>query len=597
MHGNRSHVSHRTSDDTLRLVLETYNEMQKSHQQSSTPLSKSKEDKEPSLMERLREGMEQFCKLHTPKKAEELMLQLLGVKKEKETITKKQPRKSSGRSEQQKTRPAKTDGTPAEADIDPKALFSQLFGGISTALAARPLDELASALIRQLNNPDTTERNQLYQRYLRREQEKAPIFLDIPRSDATSRDLYKFLASAGFAREQRLYGELLIHEDNEKGWDYLKQAAAQDEPRALFLMTEHYLEQYNDPHHEKKQECADRARKSLMRSAQLKYPPACELLAQAHWAETAGLNFPRNSSKAIALLDQSISLYTDSRVADQTAGEDLRHVCDSLRIVRTHMHNLSAGNIKLQDGFHPSYEALKIASYSCDNANGLRARLYFIRHRMEQQKHIHQIDCFNRTKLHCVPITIVNDPLLNWSGLCTPSYPNSNTHSYNISVNSAFYAPESTAKRYTQEWYKAFFYREMRINNTLAHELAHGYFLSRYPWIANFSTADARLTYEGHATQAACALIRSLYFEGSSKKLSSEQYAQRHTSKEYSEYFYWFHKACHSPSGIVFWKHLDDWERKANPKGSDPVNMPQVPDEGKKLWAPTCFGRAFYGYM
>ncbi len=433
----------------------------------------------------------------------------------------------------------------------------------------------------------------LYPRYLNGVRDCYPLFLDAPIDSDYHRKLYNRLARFKDARGMRLLGEQMIEEGDNEGWDYVEQAAASSEPRALFLLALRYKTGRGNATRD-----GAKAFEKLNLSARLGYAPAYEMLAQIQWDGDG--NFGGNvwnQAQAISNLDAAIREYGRWKMNDAGTQRQLESLLERLRSIRVHMQNLSSGRVSLINGFYATYDALMLSTFHDTTDAGLRARAYYICREMEEFGVSYLIDHFNCLKLEYVPIHIGNYSDKDWLGLCTACYQTDGTYSFNIKVDSSKLYSRPQQSDSLSQWYGKLFAREMQLNNTIAHELAHGYFRSRYPQISEFSDEDRKLTYEGHATNSAYAVIRKLYYNFDSTRLTPQQYTERFCSTEYTRYFNWFRNNCMSPSDRVFWDKIDRWERNSGSENYEPRLLNQVCDGEESYWAPSYFRRGFFGYM
>ncbi len=420
-----------------------------------------------------------------------------------------------------------------------------------------------------------------------------PLFLDKAYEDDFSLKFYKRRANYEDARGMRLYGEYLINQNDKTGWDYMAKAAAKYEPRALYNMACRHKNGEDGG-----EQSPAKAYHYLKLSAQQGYAPAYEMLAQVCWDGDANFGSGLwDQKQALSHLDEAIRLYSWN-MGDENLQASLTSMLDKLRHVRTSMANISSGEFSFTGGFYPNYTALKLASIIDTTEDGLRARAHLLCHMMEEFGGTYLTDTFHLAQLEYVPINITRCPDGSWVGLCTAVHDSQeDTYAYRIDIDISRLPAKPHQSAPMADWYAQFFSREMELINTLAHELAHGYFRSRYPEIAKFSDEDRMLTYEGHATQAACAVIRTLYYNGSTESLPPERYAAMFCSPDYTRYFNWFLNNCMSPSGRVFWDKINRWERNAGQESYEPHLLRQVPWEGQTYWKPEYFGLGFQGYM
>ncbi len=419
-----------------------------------------------------------------------------------------------------------------------------------------------------------------------------PLYLDI--AEEGQLDTYRQMAEANEARGLRLYGEYLMEHQDASGWQYLQQAADAGEPRALFLLAER--------HHgglAGVERNAQLAHDCLQRAAQAGYAPAHEMLARAWWDAdpswgVTGYDFP----KARTHLEQAIALYNACTLADADRETLRRQMVERLREVLLLMVLVDPSHAidwePLPNGCLPSYTALLTSRFRPDTEDGLRARLYYIQHEVETYTGTYLIDKLARLDLAKVRISIEETP----GGVLAFMRPMiSRDHfSFSITANPSKMSPSQTVYN-TQERYAHIVEHEMRLMNTLAHELFHGYLSSRYPALGNRASRNASLTtYEGHATNAAYAFTMHWYFRGNDANLSPTTYTLLFEGQLYTYYFQRFRTAFMTPEGNVSWDKLDLYEQRLQ-RSDEPVRTRSQVAEGEEFFRPRYFGRAFYGYM
>ncbi len=415
-----------------------------------------------------------------------------------------------------------------------------------------------------------------------------PLFFETPGTNDAAIQFYDRFAQFKNPIGMRLYGESLLDQGDIRGWNYINNAATKEEPRALFLLANRYKLGLDGV-----QQTPSLAFDYLQRSARAGYGPAFEMLAQVHW--DGDCNFGNglwNQQLAIRYLDEAIKRY-NWNMNDDALDASLKEWGECMKSVRNHMVNLSSGQVQLPAGFYASYEALVLSIYYDNHVNGLRARSYRLCRIMDEFRGTYMTGPLPRLALEYVPFSIGPCDRKKWSGQCNVSYPSPDTFSFNIRIDTAKLPSGPNSNTSLTNWYNQKFARDMELNATLAHELAHGYFHSRYRALPD---EDIRVV-EGHATNAAYAVIRTLYYNGDRAILTPALFAEKFTSDEYRRYFFWFMNSCLDSSDLVDWNKLDRWERKKQGDDSSPCQRRQVPDNGNVFWKPSHFRRAFFGYM
>ncbi len=487
--------------------------------------------------------------------------------------------------------PARADDDTARIALNRAQSMLNSGGQVKLELATTTLmdayEEAESTSLRNSIESALRKAVRAYDDWLRR---CMPLFLDAPEEDRE--EFYRTRARYGSAQGQRQYGELLIEQGNDEGWTYVEKAAEQNEPRALFLMAERYRHARGGV-----EQSGSSAFIYLLRSATGGYAPAHELLAKGFWDGDGTTGCPWDQNAAMVHLNTAINLYAAWRLGDAAEHRGLQDMLQFLRNSLVHMSNISSGKAMLPANFYPSYDALLMLSLSSESEAGLRARLYYICLEMEGFGGTCLTDHFDNTRLEYVPITIGSIAEKNVLGYCTSNYDEPGAYSYSIKIDISKLPPAAQPGDEMASWYNKNFTREAALTNILAHELAHGLFRSRYPGLAEFSDEDRWLTYEGHATNSAFAVVRRMYHYLSNHSLTHEQYAARYCDSEYRRAFYWFLNNCISPSGRAFWDKLDHWERSCSGGSAEPARLMQQAYGGRVFWKPTYFGRAYFGYL
>ncbi len=416
--------------------------------------------------------------------------------------------------------------------------------------------------------------------------EHLPLFLDIP--IPSDEEFYAIRARYKDPRGLRQYGELLLEQSEYvKAWQYLEEAATKGEPRALFLVGERYAKGLGGVEQDFK-----KAIEKMKESASRGYAPAWEMLAKVYW--NGIWHQKRNFPHAIAYLKKSIELFKKWSLYDTETQENFSKVIDRMNWVLESME-FFADNPFSADGFLPSYEAMIITWFYPEHEGSLRAMLHYIRDEIESYRGDYVTGMLGCVDLSYVEIKIA-DLKGKYAGFCTHRYEKF-TYSFKIEIDSSQYYAGPTANDDHRMWWWKRYRKTMFVVDTLAHELAHGYFAARYPHLADSATEAQRLTFEGHATTLAYRVMLNFYF---CRDLSRAKYANEFLSKEYKRYFLWFNNPeskCISPSGLLINGSLDSREEAAAGKGYEVRTRAHVPSGEKTYWKPKYYGRAFYGYM
>lgn len=407
-------------------------------------------------------------------------------------------------------------------------------------------DAYGEATSYELRKAISDELNIVYQNYKQYVTKHVPHFRDEYKAFKAS--FYKKLATYNDARGKRLYAIHLIKTNNTaNAYEMMIQAANEGDAEAAFYMA--YICKTG------KLGCAvnvDYAYKWLKIAADRGYAPAWEKLSAIHWDGDPNWNAQWDQNSAVSCLDKAIALYSGFAFYDSYLNEQLTLYVNSLKHIKSNMESFigyATGSI-ITD-FYPSFLAMRLSFYS-ENETGLRYRAYYIRAAMEEYGRSYHIDSTQHLDLSLIPIRLSYDQ--SYWGHALGKFTDGGMH-FKIDIH-AENMPYVTDER--SRWK-----REIHLNRSIAHEMAHCYFGSRYPYVSDKNVV------EGQATNAEYAFTNFTYYTGG---LSSENFAYLYTSTEYAGYFRWYRANCVESDGGTNWTVIDAYEREASPNGQGGFN-------------------------
>lgn len=441
---------------------------------------------------------------------------------------------------------------------------------------------LRKQITRKLENLD--------RRYSRLIQSNLPDFLDRPYE--TDREFYQSYAEYGSTRGMRLYGEFLLKEGNcAEGMSYIRNAAEKGDGRASFILAESYGYGRNGLK-------TDRAMavRHLRNAAERNYGPAYELLAEISWDGTWGVSC--NGTEAISYVDKAIACYEEAMDSTNCASSGLAAYVDELKALRGGLvaangadFSNMADELPLLGEVRMSYNGVRLNLCSARSAEGVRRRLGVIHNEMENYRGTYKLGKLGNLDLSYFEIEYEEENVRpGCLGVTCPSATDST-----IDASITIFPHASNCRGFSSSENgrtSAAFWESIQLDDTLAHELSHVYFLSRYPHIGANREEHVAIC-EGHATNAAYEFINFAYFNGT---LSPEAYAKNFLSPDYRGYFLAFRRDYMDESGRILWDKLDREDMRA---ANDPEYMTHTrrQDTNKNRFgnAPQYDGWAFHG--
>ena len=407
-------------------------------------------------------------------------------------------------------------------------------------------DAYGEATSYELRKQISDELSIIYQNYTQYVTNHMPPYMD--EYIASKASFYKKLATYKDARGKRLYAIHLIKTGNTAdALEMMVQAANEGDAEAAFYMA-HICQSGLFG-------CAvniDNAYKWLKISADRGYAPAWEKLSAIHWDGDPNWNAQWDQNGAVSCLDKAIALYSRFTLWDASLNEQLTLYVNSLKHIKSNMESfIGYATGAIITDFYPSFLAMRLSFYS-ENETGLRYRAYYIRSAMQEYGRSYHIDSTQSLDLSLIPIRLSYSES-NW-GLANRQFTDGGMH-FRIDIH-AENMPYVTDER--SRWK-----REIILNRSIAHEMAHCYFRSRYPYLSSKNVS------EGQATNAEYAFTNITYYAGG---ISSEEFADSHLCDEYAGYYRWYRANCLESDGGTNWAVIDAYEREASPYGQGGSN-------------------------
>lgn len=202
----------------------------------------------------------------------------------------------------------------------------------------------------------------------------------------------------------------------------------------------------------------------------------------------------------------------------------------------------------------PSELAQQLARCGEDPA-GIRARLQLILDHLAQQPELYQVQGLTVPNLALIPVTVESGDGSHLGGAQWAA--NNSIVRFRMSFFTAA-LPEATDA-------DSALHREMTLNDTLAHELAHCFFYSRYPKLAKETAGEPLVICEGYAIAVARAFIQKHYF--GTTPMPTAFYEQVFLSKRYARLYRGFRARYTDTAGRILWPFIDAQELRYAPKG------------------------------
>lgn len=198
--------------------------------------------------------------------------------------------------------------------------------------------------------------------------------------------------------------------------------------------------------------------------------------------------------------------------------------------------------------------ALQLAECG-EDAAGIRTRLELILAHMAQEAESYEVHGLTVPKLELIPIQVQRGDGRHLGGA---QWAASNRV---VMIRMTFFTSPLPAATNADSR----LLREMTLNDTLAHELAHCFFYSRYPKLAKMSSGLPFTMLEGHAIHAARSFIQRHYFSGA--PMPREYYEKVFLSPRYTRIYRAFLATCTDEQGRIRWPQIDAAELREAPPG------------------------------
>ena len=191
-----------------------------------------------------------------------------------------------------------------------------------------------------------------------------------------------------------------------------------------------------------------------------------------------------------------------------------------------------------------------------EDAAGIRARLQLILEHMAQDPAAYHVDGLTVPNLDLIPISVEKGDGRHLGGA---QWAASNTI---VKFRMSFFTAALPAADGTEAGRSE---REMTLNDTLVHELAHCFFYSRYPKLAKVTEGEPLTICEGHAIHAARTFIQRHYFGTAPMPLS--YYESTFLSPRYTRLYRTFRAQYTDRQGRVLRPYIDAAELRHAPTG------------------------------
>ena len=190
-----------------------------------------------------------------------------------------------------------------------------------------------------------------------------------------------------------------------------------------------------------------------------------------------------------------------------------------------------------------------------EDAAGMRARLQLILEHICQDPAAYHVDALTVPNLDLIPISVEKGDGRHLGGAQWAA--NNSIVKYRMSFFTAALPPAEGQNGRLE--------REMTLNDTLAHELAHCFFYSRYPKLAKVTEGEPLTICEGHAIHAARTFIQQHYFGTTPMPLS--YYERTFLSPRYTRLYRAFRTRYTDKDGRILRPFIDAAELRHAPTG------------------------------
>ena len=190
-----------------------------------------------------------------------------------------------------------------------------------------------------------------------------------------------------------------------------------------------------------------------------------------------------------------------------------------------------------------------------EDAAGIRARLQLVLEEMKRDPQLYKVDGLPAPDLSLIPISVEAGDGRHTGG--TQWAANNRIVRYRMSFFTAP-LPEATDE-------DSRLLREMLLNDTLVHELAHCFFYMRYPKLGLQESGEGLTICEGHAICAAREFVQRHYFGGAT--MPDAYYEQVLLSSRYAAMYRAFRSRYLSPQRHILWQLIDRMELHFAPAG------------------------------
>ncbi len=213
-----------------------------------------------------------------------------------------------------------------------------------------------------------------------------------------------------------------------------------------------------------------------------------------------------------------------------------------------------AAKVSYDEAVQLSPLAKQLARYG-EDAAGIRARLQCILEHMAQEPEFYQVRGLTVPNLALIPISVERGDGRHLGGAQWAA--NNSIVKFRMSFYTAALPDAADADGKLE--------REMVLNDTLVHELAHCFFYSRYPKLAKVTEGEPLLICEGHAIAVAQTFIQRHYFGGAT--MPTAFYEQCFLSPRYARLYRGFRARYTDAAGRILWSFIDAQELRYAPPG------------------------------
>ena len=229
-------------------------------------------------------------------------------------------------------------------------------------------------------------------------------------------------------------------------------------------------------------------------------------------------------------------------------------LCGALCLAQEPPTEPQTGRVSFDEAVKLSPLAQQLARCG-EDAAGIRARLQLVLEEMKRDPQLYKVDGLPAPDLSLIPISVETGDGRHTGG--TQWAANNSIVRYRMRFFTSP-LPEATDE-------DSRLLREMLLNDTLVHELAHCFFYMRYPKLGLQESGEGLTICEGHAICAAREFVQRHYFGGAT--MPDAYYEQVLLSSRYAAMYRAFRSRYLSPQRHVLWQLIDRMELHFAPAG------------------------------